>query len=113
MHLVTLARGLAKLVVPSKLYGAMAAARPIAYVGPEDGEVGRVVSQHDIGWCIAPGDAAQLAQIISQAEDGSHDLDARGQRAREHMLAEFERKTATTAFRKLLSEAASVSCSAA
>jgi len=106
LHLVSLAPGLGDLVVPSKLYGVMAVARPVAYIGPADGEVAKVLGRHDVGWCFEPGAVAGLAAMIDQAARGEHDLAGRGQRARECLVERYERRLATKAMRALLFEAA-------
>ncbi|MBW2528796.1 MAG: glycosyltransferase family 4 protein, partial [Deltaproteobacteria bacterium] len=67
VHVASLREDLAGLLVPSKLYGVMAAGRPLLYVGPEECEVARVVRDHDIGWTGRPGRAAELARAIARA----------------------------------------------
>jgi len=41
------------LVVPSKVYGAMAAGVPIIFVGDPDGEVARIISKAGAGTAVA------------------------------------------------------------
>lgn len=48
--IVSLSDGMYGLGVPSKAYSIMAAGRPILYLGPENGEVGRLVKEHGIGY---------------------------------------------------------------
>ena len=43
VHLVTLRPGWERLVMPSKLYGALAAGRPVVFVGDPEGEVAKIV----------------------------------------------------------------------
>jgi glycosyltransferase involved in cell wall biosynthesis len=43
LHLVTLRPEWEGLVVPSKLYGALAAGRPVAFIGDPEGDVARIV----------------------------------------------------------------------
>jgi glycosyltransferase involved in cell wall biosynthesis len=64
LHLVTMKEGMEGLVVPSKFYGVMAAARPTIFVGPNDSEVARMIHGHGIGQVIAPGEDASLAEAI-------------------------------------------------
>ena len=87
LHLVSLKAGMEGLLLPSKLYGAMAAGRPIAFVGDTGGEIAQLVLKHDFGIVTALGDGAGLAQHIrSLAQDGPR-REAFQQRAR----AVFER----------------------
>jgi len=64
LHLVTMKAGMEGLVVPSKFYGVMAAARPTLFVGPKESEVARMIHEHRIGEVISPGDDATLAEAI-------------------------------------------------
>lgn len=64
VHLVTMREGMAGLLVPSKIYGILAAARPVCYVGPAEGEIYDVVREGRCGARIANGDAASLVEEI-------------------------------------------------
>jgi len=71
-HLVTLRSAYAQLVYPSKLAGVLAAGRPVLFVGPPEGEIARLVREHDCGCAVAPGDAPALAASIRRlAADAS------------------------------------------
>jgi len=58
-------RGLDGLILPSKFYGVAAAGRAILVVGSPDGELAGLVAKHHCGYCIAPGQSAELARIIA------------------------------------------------
>lgn len=82
VHLITLKDGLVGTVAPSKLYGVLAAGRPVLYVGPAAGETPRLVDEAEIGFSIRCGDAAGLAEAIRAAADGAFDVASAGARAR-------------------------------
>jgi glycosyltransferase involved in cell wall biosynthesis len=63
-HLVTMRSNLCGLVVPSKVYGVLAAGRPCLFVGPGDSEAGRLLRETDSGIVIEPGRSAELASAI-------------------------------------------------
>ena len=63
-HLVTMRPNLCGLVVPSKVYGVLAAGRPCLFVGPADSEAARLIRETDSGFVIEPGQSAQLASEI-------------------------------------------------
>ena len=65
-QLVTLQPGFAGLVYPSKLAGVLAAARPVLFVGPADGEIPRLLAREQCGAAFAPGEGARLADIVVQ-----------------------------------------------
>lgn len=66
-HLVTVRAGLGGLVVPSKIYGALASGRPVFYVGPPGSEAALLVEASGRGASIPNGDAAALAEAIRTA----------------------------------------------
>lgn len=101
-HLVSLKRGLAGFIVPSKVYGIMAAGRPIIAAVESDSEPGLIVEEYGCGLRIEPDDAGALAEGILRMRDSNREeMGRRGRRAFEQS---FDRGIATTAYRKLLEE---------
>lgn len=66
IHLVSLLPAAEGLVVPSKIYGILAAGRPIIYVGAVDGEVARFITDTGIGVAVPSGDANGLREAIAR-----------------------------------------------
>ena len=64
VHLVSLRSGLEGFVVPSKVYGIMAAGRPVVYQGEGSGEVARMVEREKIGFVVPPRDRDGLRDGI-------------------------------------------------
>lgn len=83
LHFVSLRDNFTGLVVPSKVYGVLAAGRPLIYQGRSDGEIARLVEQEDIGLVTPLNDPDRLEQaILSYMRDP--DLVARqGRQARQ------------------------------
>ncbi|MGB3797330.1 MAG: glycosyltransferase family 4 protein, partial [Alteraurantiacibacter sp.] len=52
------------LIVPSKFYGAIAAGRPIIFIGDTDGEIARLITQAACGRSFAKGDVQGVADYI-------------------------------------------------
>jgi glycosyltransferase involved in cell wall biosynthesis len=69
-------------VVPSKVYGIMAAGRPVLYIGPEGTTPARIIQQFECGWRIEPGDAAGLVRLLDNVERNRLLLANAGTRAR-------------------------------
>jgi colanic acid biosynthesis glycosyl transferase WcaI len=67
VHLVTVRAGLEGLVVPSKAYGILAAERPIFYVGAQDSEVARLLSETNAGKVFTNGDFAGVASALRES----------------------------------------------
>jgi len=60
------------LLAPSKLYGLLAAGRPLAYIGPERGRIPALLREHDLGIAVRNGEgAALLAGLRMIMEDPS------------------------------------------
>jgi colanic acid biosynthesis glycosyl transferase WcaI len=64
MFVVSLKQGLAGYIVPSKLYGILAAGRPYVAAVEEACEVATITRQYDCGLLAEPGDAKRLADRI-------------------------------------------------
>jgi glycosyltransferase involved in cell wall biosynthesis len=103
VHVVSLARGLAGYIVPSKVYGIMAAGRPFIAAVEPDSEPALIAGEVGCGLVVPPGDAEALAAAILRARD-AEDLAAMGRRGREAMERRFDRKVAVSAYRRLLGE---------
>jgi glycosyltransferase involved in cell wall biosynthesis len=68
-------------VVPSKVYGLMAAGRPVLYVGPEAGTPARLIRRFQCGWQVEPGDVAGLAAALHWLSENPEEVEKAGARA--------------------------------
>jgi glycosyltransferase involved in cell wall biosynthesis len=64
VHFVSLREGFGGLVVPSKVYGTLAAGRPVIFQGNVKTEVARMIMEEDLGVVISPGNTSQLERAI-------------------------------------------------
>ena len=64
VFVVSLQRGLAGYIVPSKLYGILAAGRPYVAAVEEDCEVASLTARHECGLRAEPGDPQSMADAI-------------------------------------------------
>ena len=106
VHVVGLARGLAGYVVPSRLYGILAVARPVIVAADSDSETAQVVGRIGCGIVVPPGRPELLARAIRDAHDGKYDLAEMGRRGREWVEREADRSVAVRRYRDLLAELA-------
>ena len=105
--LVSLKPGIEGYIVPSKLYGALAAGRPyIAAVDPSC-EVATIARDYGCGLLAAPGDPDALAGAIAAMYDDPVTTRLMGQRARSAAL-QFDRRVAVRAYYDLFIRVASV-----
>lgn len=94
VHLVSLRPCMEGLMVPSKVYGVVAAGRPLVYIGDPGGETARIVSHHDIGIAVREGDAAALAAALLELRADPRRRLAMGARARALFEAEYDKSIA-------------------
>ncbi|HEY8723847.1 MAG TPA: glycosyltransferase family 4 protein [Gaiellaceae bacterium] len=106
VHVVGLAKGLSGFVVPSRLYGVMAAGRPVIVSADDDSETAQVVLTAGAGIVVPPGSPDRLAAAIRAFRAGKYDIDEMGRRAREYVLEESDRVKAVDAYSRLLRELA-------
>ena len=104
LHFVGLARGLSGYVVPSRLYGILAAGRPVIVSADADSETAQVVADVGCGVVLPPGRPELVARVIRDAYDGRFDLDDMGRRGREYVTAEADRAVAVRRYRTVLHE---------
>jgi glycosyltransferase involved in cell wall biosynthesis len=104
VHVVGLAKGLAGYVVPSRLYGVLAAGRPVVAAAEADSETARLVSEVGCGIVVDPGRPELLARTIRAARDGVYDLDGMGARGRAYVEREADRSVAMKRYRELVAE---------
>ena len=65
VHLACMSDALLGLVVPSKIYGALAAQRPVVFLGPRASEAARVISESGRGLVLDPiHGGAELAAVL-------------------------------------------------
>ncbi|HVW70105.1 MAG TPA: glycosyltransferase family 4 protein, partial [Steroidobacteraceae bacterium] len=82
VHFASLLPALEGLIVPSKIYGILAAGRPAVFIGAPDGDLGRLVTSEGCGIAVAVGDSARLAAELVALRDSPERLQSMGMRAR-------------------------------
>jgi colanic acid biosynthesis glycosyl transferase WcaI len=104
VHLCVLRPEFEGLVVPSKLYGAMAAGRPTIFVGSPDGEVAAILAKAECGFTVRTGDAAGLAQVIRRLRDAPDEGRRLGVRARDVFAREYDLPVAMRRWENVLAQ---------
>ncbi|MFN7134250.1 MAG: glycosyltransferase family 4 protein, partial [Myxococcales bacterium] len=98
---ITLSDGLEGMIVPSKLYGALAARKPVLFVGPQSSDVARVIERERCGRAFAHGDTAGVVAMIDSLANRRAEAEAMGERGRSAFEARFERRVSTAQFARL------------
>ena len=102
-HLVSMGTDMVGIVHPCKVYGAMAVARPLLYLGPRRSHVGELMARFELGWQVDHGDVAGAAAALREIVDASEEaLAARGDRARAALTAELSQGRLLGSFCDLL-----------
>jgi glycosyltransferase involved in cell wall biosynthesis len=104
VHFVGLASGLSGYVVPSRLYGVLAAGRPAIVAGDDDSEPARLVRSVGCGVVVPPGRPEALAEVIRALAAAPEDLDELGRRGREFVVANADRREGIRRYADLLEE---------
>jgi colanic acid biosynthesis glycosyl transferase WcaI len=88
--LVTQRPASAGSVVPSKVYGLLAAGRPILYIGPRTTTPFWIIERFCCGWQIDCGDGPGLVALLNELEAHPEMIAAAGARGREAFLENYD-----------------------
>jgi glycosyltransferase involved in cell wall biosynthesis len=77
-------------VVPSKVYGLLAAGRPVLYIGPRSSTAGQLIRKHDCGWQIDSFDVITLVALLRALAADRYQVQEAGRRAREVFLKYYD-----------------------
>ncbi len=77
-------------VVPSKVYGLLAAGRPVLFIGPREATPARIVRRFGCGWHVACGDVDGLTRLLLRLAEDRGEIAAAGQRARQAFLEHYD-----------------------
>jgi len=73
-------------VVPSKVYGILAAGRPVLFIGPREATPALIIKRHDCGWIVEPGDVEGLAKLLLELARDPGGVQQAGARGRQALL---------------------------
>src|SRR5436190_13243098 len=104
VHVVGLARGLAGYVVPSRLYGILAAGRPVIAAAEAESETAQLVLRSGCGVVVPPGDPLGLAEAIRASYDGEFHPAGMARPAREYAETVTDRRIAVDRYRGVIEE---------
>jgi len=102
VHLVTLRPRMPGLLVPSKIYGILAAARPTIYVGPDEGGVAEIVNRGRCGSIVANGNTDGLVETILAYSGDPERCRREGAAGRTLFEREYARRHGVGAFVRLV-----------
>ncbi|HTY49505.1 MAG TPA: glycosyltransferase family 4 protein [Steroidobacteraceae bacterium] len=89
VHLVSLLPALEGLIVPSKVYGILAAGRAVLFIGDTGGDTAQLIREHDCGIAVEVGDSQGMAAQLRALRAAPERLQRMGHNARELALARY------------------------
>ena len=104
LHLVPLTRELSRCLMPSKLYGILAAGRPYLTNAPAGSELHTVSITYNVGLTVEPGSVPAIADRILWAVDHPAELEIMGHNARKLAESEYTQHRSIARFCKLLQQ---------
>ena len=77
-------------VVPSKVYGLLAAGRPVLFVGPANAMPARIIRDFACGWHVPVGQVEQLTNLLRHLREHPEEIHEAGDRGRRALLDRFD-----------------------
>ncbi|KAA5543809.1 glycosyltransferase family 4 protein [Roseiconus nitratireducens] len=111
VHVVSMHQRITGCLCPSKLYGILAAGRPVIAVADPETDLWQTIDEGDLGWCVPPGSPGAIAQAVARAskETRAESLATfapalldRQRRARDQALCYFDRPVVVQKFEQVL-----------
>ncbi|HPM79541.1 MAG TPA: glycosyltransferase family 4 protein [Candidatus Anammoximicrobium sp.] len=106
LHLLPVDPRVVPYLMPSKLYGILAAGAPVLAVAPQDCELARIIQREGVGFVVPPGDTAALTERIASCADHREQLASMSRSARRLAVERYDRRGATTRIAQLLADLA-------
>lgn len=104
LHLILLKTGLSRSSTPSKLYGIMAAGRPILASIDLGSEVDSIITSADCGRAVNPDDPAAFLAALNALLAEPMEMEAMGIRARNHIEELLTPQKQAAAYEQLFTE---------
>ena len=89
-------------VVPSKVYGLLAAGRPVLYIGPAAATPALLIEQFGCGWHVPVGEPERLVALLRHLADHRDEVRDAGIRARRVLLEHFDLPLGVARIRAIL-----------
>jgi glycosyltransferase involved in cell wall biosynthesis len=102
VHIVTLRPDMVGLLVPSKIYGILAAGRPTIYIGPPAGEIHDILREGRCGTSVPNGDVDALVKAIRDYACDPRRRDDEGRNARAFFESRFTKAKSLAALQRIV-----------
>ena len=106
VHLVVMGDAMVGIVHPCKIYGAMAVARPILAIAPDNSHVAEIMKKQNIGFRLSHGDVAGVVKgILALAEMDEKQRKGLGENAARLVHDQFNQTILRNRFVEILEQA--------
>lgn len=102
LHLIPLTSEISQCLMPSKLYGILAAGRPWLTNAPAGSELHEITSSNQAGLVVPPGSPSAIAQTIEWAADHPGELQQMGRNAKRLSETTYSRTLSIEKFEQIL-----------
>jgi glycosyltransferase involved in cell wall biosynthesis len=106
VHIVTNAKGIKGISVPSKIYGVMAAGKSVLGVLEENSEARLLVENSNCGMCALPGDYSNIKIIIEEFISLDNKVNDIGIKGRQAIEAELRKDMSISRYKNNINEIA-------
>lgn len=100
IHWVVNAKGIKGVSVPSKLYGVMAAGKPVLGVLDEGSEARLIVEECNCGVCIEPGNYKEISNKIQYILDNKDEIRTLGSNGRKYLETNLTKEVSINKYKK-------------
>lgn len=104
VHIVTNAKGIKGISVPSKIYGVMAAGKAVLGVLEENSEARLLVENSDCGMCAMPGDYKDIKILIEEFISLNDKVNKLGIKGRQAIEADLKKNTSIERYKNNINE---------
>jgi glycosyltransferase involved in cell wall biosynthesis len=103
--LITMVKGMFGVSVPSRIYNAIAAGKPLLAITEPGSELARMIDEENVGWWIPPGNKDALLETVKAIAADKAQLRSMGARAREAAERKYSLDRALSEYRRELVKA--------
>lgn len=102
VHLVLMVPAFEGVILPSKLFGILAAGRPVIFVGPQESEISHVIQESSCGFVVPNGNSTALLCGIRELRENPTLALALGHRGRKALETRYSMQNACESWYGLL-----------
>jgi len=92
------------VTVPGKVYEYLATGKPIVAFSPPGGDLSRLLTETDGGWCVDPNDHESACQVLQLAAMQVHDCAEPLVVSNHEAIRKFDRESLTGEYARLVRE---------